>query len=135
MDENKIKQEQLKCWIIWGSMFSALFFYQFFLADGIPQGKDNGKPNQVFVWISLGFVLISSGIRWFIIPKEKEIAKILVLMIVGIALGEGAQLFQLFIIGKNYPETQLFIFFLSILCVAQFIPFYVLKKPTEKESY
>ena len=132
MDDNKIKQEQLSCWVIWGAMFSALFFYQFFLAHGIPQGKDDGKPNQVFFWMSIGVVLISSGIRWFLIPKEKEIAKMRMLMIVGLALGESAQLFQIFLIGKNYPETQLAIFILSVLCVAQFMPFYVLKKPIDE---
>ena len=52
----------------------------------------------------------------------------LVLMIAGLALAEAAQFFQIFLIGPNYPETQMSIFILSLVGVGQFAPIYLKTK-------
>ena len=55
-------------------------------------------------------------------------------MIMGIALAESALFYEIFLIGPEYPETQLSIFILSLLGVGQFAPIYVKKKDVESRS-
>lgn len=129
MNEN-FKAPPIIFWAIWGFMFTSIFIYQAFLGGGIPSGKDDGKPEQVFLIICICLIIVSSFIRWVLIPKQKDLAKLLPLMIIGLALGETVQFIQIFIIQKKFPETQLQFFLLGIICVAQYIPFYA-KNPVE----
>ncbi|EDY82574.1 hypothetical protein VDG1235_2197 [Verrucomicrobiia bacterium DG1235] len=48
-------------------------------------------------------------------------------MILGLALIDGAQIIQLFLIGNDFPQKQLIVFVLCIFGAAQFAPFYASK--------
>lgn len=132
--ENNFKNNAIAFWLIWFAMFSALFMYQFFLAFGIPSGKNVSEPPVIFMWIIGVSVLVASVIRWVIIPRQKNFQNLLHLMIVGLALSESIQFIQIFIVGKNYPETQLTFFAISILSVEQFIPFYANAKTLQNKQ-
>ncbi len=111
-------------WVIWSSMFLMLFVYQEFLDGGIQSGTNAESPDIPFQALCLGVILIATVIRWLIIPKVKDNGSLLLLMIIGISMAEAAQLFQIFLIGSEFPETKMSIFILSILGVGQFAPFY-----------
>jgi len=125
---NQKPNHPLVFWVIWIALFQSLFVYQYFLAGGLPSGEDKGNPDIIFLVLSIGVIVAATVIRWFLIPKAKDIQKLLILMIVGLALAEGAQFYQIFLIGPDYPETQMSIFILSVLGVGQFAPFYVKKQ-------
>ncbi|MDB4388798.1 hypothetical protein N9Z49_01960 [Akkermansiaceae bacterium] len=48
-------------------------------------------------------------------------------MVVGLALCEGSGIQQIFLLGKEYPDTQKLIFVLAVLGVVQFAPTYFKK--------
>lgn len=131
--ETKLKMNSIILWLIWLAIFLSLFLYQFLLGGGIPSGKNETEPPVVFMWIIGSEILIASFIRWVLIPKQVDNIKLLRLMIIGLALSESVQFIQIFVIGKNYPETQLSVFALSVFSVAQFIPLYA-KKEDPKEN-
>lgn len=114
--------------VFWILMLSSVFMYQYFLGNGIPQGENEGDPPIQFVTMSVGVILIATAVRWYWIPKKKELRNLLVLMIFGLAMAEVAQFYQIFLIGDQYPQTQLTIFILSILGVGQFAPIYAKKQ-------
>ena len=68
-----------------------------------------------------------SLIRWLVIPKLNDNLKLLRAMIVGLALCEGSGFMQIFLLGKEYPDTQKLIFVLAVLGVVQFAPTYFKK--------
>ncbi len=116
--------QALVLWIIWFAMLVSVFIFQFILGGGIPSGPDDGQPNTAILVLSIAVILIATMIRWFVIPRQTEADKLLVVMIVGIAFAESAQFFQLFLIGDAYPRTQLTLFVFSVLGIAQFAPVY-----------
>lgn len=131
--EAKLKMNAIILWLIWLAIFLSLFLYQFLLGGGIPSGKNETEPPIIFMWIIGIEILIASFIRWILIPKQDDNVKLLRLMIIGLALSESVQFIQIFVIGKNFPETQLSVFGISVLSVAQFIPLYA-KKENSNEN-
>ncbi len=125
---NQKPNHALVFWVIWIAIFLSLFTYQFILGGGIPRGENQGNPEIGFQALSVGVVLAATFIRWFLIPKAQDVQRMLVLMIAGLALAEAAQFFQIFLIGPNYPETQMSIFILSLVGVGQFAPIYLKTK-------
>ncbi len=122
-------------WVCWVAIFSSLFIYQFFLGRGIPQGENASEPiNTAFYGVCFGSILIATFIRWILIPKVKVIRQALVLFIIGIALSESVVFYEIFLIGPNYPETQMIFFILSVMSTFQFIPTFLnkSKKPVTK---
>ncbi len=120
----------LVLWVIWAAMLAALFKFQFFLGGGLPSGEDDGMADLPFLAMAIGALLASTAIRWIVLPRQKSEDAVLVTMIIGIALAESAQFFQLFLIGDAYPQTQLTIFVFAVLGVAQFVPIYAGKLQT-----
>ena len=49
----------------------------------------------------------SMGIRFLLIPKIADLAKLLPAMIIGLALAEGIGILGMFAISKDLPETQI----------------------------
>jgi hypothetical protein len=48
-------------------------------------------------------------------------------ILIGLALCEGSGFLQIFLLGKEYPDTQKLIFVLAVLGVVQFAPTYFKK--------
>lgn len=123
---------KLVFWIIWGTILVFIPFTQVFLGGGFPKGEDFGPPPSEFLTLALATIVASTFIRWYLLPRAPTAQKQLTTMVVGIALAESAQFFQLFLIGRNYPETQTVIFLLSLVGVAQFAPVYVKLEPESR---
>ena len=119
--------DQITAWVIWGAILMGLFFLQFFIGGGIPTGDEMENPPTVMSLICIAGVAIGTLIRWLVIPKLNDKPKLLRAMVVGLALSQGSGLMQIFLLGKEYPDTQKLIFVLAVLGVVQFAPTYFKK--------
>ncbi|MBT6166457.1 MAG: hypothetical protein HN570_03985 [Verrucomicrobia bacterium] len=126
-NETMRSPDQLIAWVIWGAILMGLFVLQFFIGGGIPTGDQMENPPTVMSLICIAGVAIGTLIRWLVIPKLNDNLKLLPAMIVGLALCESSGLLQMFLLGKEYPDTQKLIFVLAVLGVVQFAPTYFKK--------
>ncbi len=114
-------------WVIWATSFVLVFIHQFFIGGGIPSGETSGDSPMVFISSGIVAIVISTLIRWILIPKAKSVRKVLMLMIAGLALSGSVELFGINLIGSDFQKMQLIFFILSALGVFQFIPTYLCK--------
>ena len=126
-NETMRSTDQIIAWVIWGAILIGLFFLQFFIGGGIPTGDEMENPPTVMSLICIAGVAIGTLIRWLVIPKLNDKPKLLRAMVVGLALSQGSGLMQIFLLGKEYPDTQKLIFVLAVLGVVQFAPTYFKK--------
>ena len=126
-NETMRSPDQLIAWVICGAILMGLFILQFFIGGGIPTGDQMENPPTVMSLICIAGVAIGTLIRWLVIPKLNDNLKLLPAMIVGLALCESSGLLQMFLLGKEYPDTQKLIFVLAVLGVVQFAPTYFKK--------
>jgi hypothetical protein len=122
--------KKLVLWIIWFALTSSIVVYQFILGHGVPQGTN--EPTTAIhpmALVAVATIAMASLVRWLLIPRNREAGKLLVLMIVGLALSESAQLFGLFLIPSGQPETKLAIWILALLSALQFMPVYANERP------
>ena len=121
-NETMRSTDQIIAWVIWGAILIGLFFLQFFIGGGIPTGDEMENPPTVMSLICIACVAIGTLIRWLVIPKLNDNPKLLRAMVVGLALSQGSGLLQIFLLGKEYPDSQKLIFVLAVLGVVQFAP-------------
>ena len=126
-NETMRSPDQLIAWVIWGAILMGLFFLQFFIGGGIPTGDEMENPPTVMSLICIAGVAIGTLIRWLVIPKLNDKPKLLRAMVVGLALSQGSGVLQIFLLGKEYPDSQKLIFVLAVLGVVQFAPTYFKK--------
>ena len=75
--------------------------------------------------IALGQVLASMAVRWVVLPRLEDGRQLLAGMVVGMALAEGAQFSQIFLIGPGHPEIQRAVLVLAMLAGVQFFPWFL----------
>ena len=126
-NETMRSTEQITAWVIWGAILIGLFVVQFFIGGGIPTGDQMENPPTVMSLICIAGVAIGTLIRWLVIPKLNDKPKLLRAMLVGLALSQGSGVLQIFLLGKEYPDSQKLIFVLAVLGVVQFAPTYFKK--------
>ena len=123
--EHRTEPKTIVFWIIWACLFLAIIIIQYRYGGGIPEGEDAEDPiRAVFLALGYGDIFVATAIRWFLIPKTKSVDKLFVLLVIGLALSQAVEYYGLFLIGPNYPETQMVFFVLSLVCTLQFIPTY-----------
>ena len=126
-NETMRSTDQIIAWVIWGAILIGLFVLQFFIGGGIPTGDQMENPPTVMSLICIAGVAIGTLIRWLVIPKLNDKPKLLRAMVVGLALSQGSGVLQIFLLGKEYPDSQKLIFVLAVLGVVQFAPTYFKK--------
>lgn len=97
---------------------------QLFIGGGIPSGSNLREPPLLPLIIASILTVLSIAIRFILIPKATELVKLLPLMIIGLALAEGVGFMGLFLLTKDFPETQLIIFATSVICIILYAPVY-----------
>lgn len=138
LDRNK--QHALVMWIIWFAFLQSVFVVQIVLGKGLPKGENAVEPMAAWLWlICFGPLVVATIIRWLVIPKIERKQRQLVAMIVGMALAEGPVYFQLFLMGSDYPQNQVAVLMVAVVCLIQFAPSYAtpgydLTKKTELDS-
>src|SRR6478735_154976 len=116
--------QALVFWIIWFAILQGLVIQQFFIGGGIPKGVDQGNPPIQWLALAGGLAIAALVIRFSVIPRLKTIPQKLPAMIIGLALSEGIGLFGMFVVGKNFPETQQVFLVTAIACIVSFAPVY-----------
>jgi hypothetical protein len=69
-------------------------------------------------------VILATLLRWWVIPKLKDQKQMLSALIVGLALTEAPILFELFLIGSDYPQNQIVVLMVAVFSLIQFAPIY-----------
>ena len=124
-EDNKAKQYALVMWGIWFALLQSVFAIQLLIGEGLPKWENADDPMAVWLWVICFLpIVISTGIRWLVLPKQNARKKQLVLMIIGLALAEAPVYFQLFLLGDGYPQNQIAILMVAVVCLIQFAPSY-----------
>ena len=104
-------------WVIWLALLVGVVVIYVFLGRGpLPPPVSNPFPHL----IGLVPLFISILLRWLILPKQRDPAKVLVLFIVGAAMGEGCAILGIFLGGPFRDE----LFVLGALGIVQWMPLY-----------
>jgi hypothetical protein len=126
-DQSNNSPQKVTFWIIWLSVLAGMFFILFFAAGGWPSGDETKSDSRMLISISLSGVLISTIIRWLILPRISSAQSLLSTMIIGLAFAESTGILGLFLIESDFPGTQKMMFIASIVGVLQYIPTYTLQ--------
>jgi hypothetical protein len=119
------KQQALVMWIIWFVFLQMAFAYHFVLEDGFPSGDNAAEPMASWLWVlCLVPIILATIVRWWVIPKLKDQKQMLSALIVGLALTEAPILFELFLIGSDYPQNQIVVLMVAVFSLIQFAPIY-----------
>ena len=113
-------------WIVWGAFFYSLFMYRAFLSPADqPAADGTGLLAILFLAIPVAGAI---ALRWQVLPRLKNLSAILLVVILGSALGEMLIFFGLFL----FPEHVDLFFAASVLMIAQFIPIYLHQKTRDQ---
>lgn len=129
MDKQSPASQAVVFWVIWAFLLGSVLMYPFMLGEGIPAGSNADEPLSPLFWgLGLGSFFLAVIIRWLVLPRVVSLQAQLVPFVVGIAISETIVFYGLFLVGPEYPQTQLMFYILSFLGVAQFIPTFTLTK-------
>jgi len=119
------KQQAFVMWIIWFGFLQMAFAYHFVLEDGFPSGDNAAETMASWLWVlCLLPIILATIVRWWVIPKLKDQKQMLIALIVGLALTEAPILFELFLIGSDYPQNQIVVLMVAVFSLIQFAPIY-----------
>ncbi len=111
-------------WILWFASLTGLIAMQMTVGGGIPAGPDATKPETIHRLLPIGLATGALIIRFFVIPRFKELREKLPLMLVGLALAEAAGIYGFIAIDPSAGTTRLTVFLFSILCILASAPVY-----------
>ena len=112
-------------WIIWFAFLQSAFIYHFFVGDGFPEGDNVAEPMTLWLWaLCIVPVVLATVVRWVLVPKLTQQSHMLVAMVVGLGLTEVSIGLELFLIGADYPQSQIVVLMLAVLSLIQFAPIY-----------
>lgn len=119
------KQHAIVMWVIWFAFLQSAFVYHFFLGDGFPSGENAVEPMAAWIWVVCFVPLVlATIIRWLVLPELTLAVQQFVAMVVGLCLTEVAILFELFLVGADYPQYQIVVLMVAVLSLIQFAPSY-----------
>ena len=119
------KQQAFVMWIIWFVFLQMAFAYHFVLEDGFPSGDNAAETMASWLWVlCLLPIILATIVRWWVIPKLKDQKQMLIALIVGLGLTDAPILFELFLIGSDYPQNQIVVLMVAVFSLIQFAPIY-----------
>jgi hypothetical protein len=111
--------------VLWASLITGVIVIQMQLGGGIPTGKNvPGAGLHPILIVGLMEIAAACVVRWWFLPRTSHYQRQLVLMVIGMALGEGAAIMGVILVPRDLPETRLWILLLSLLAMLQFAPTY-----------
>ena len=116
-----IKQPPIVWWMIWGALLSGIFIIYFVVgsAGGAPR-TNAGSPDSPVWMVGFAPFVISTIIRWLILPRIRNFQAAFSLFIVGLAMGEAPCILGVF----AFPAHKAGLFALSVLGIVQFVPYF-----------
>jgi hypothetical protein len=106
-------------WLIWLGILGALVSVRIVVGDRAEELGAGGKSG-LLAYVGVGPLVLSTLLRWFVMPRMTERAQALVVFVVGVSLAEGCGLLGIFL-GGEHRDT---LFLLGIIGVAQWIPLF-----------
>ena len=121
-DDQKIKTRLIIWWSIWAATLTGLGMIYLLLVQGKPLPPASAENSLQGL---VGFVplFVSIVIRWLVLPRLTEPARVFVFFVAGVALAEACGLLGIFL-GGPYRDS---LFVLGVLGVTQYVPFYAKK--------
>ncbi|MFK7849455.1 MAG: hypothetical protein AB8D78_00630 [Akkermansiaceae bacterium] len=111
-------------WIIWFAIFNGLFVIQFFAAGGFPSGSNEGDVPLWSIAVPAVLLVAAVAVRFLVIPRLMKLTALLPAMVIGLAFSEGIGILGMFAVGKEFPETRLALFVVSVCAVLMYAPIY-----------
>jgi heme/copper-type cytochrome/quinol oxidase subunit 4 len=119
------KQHAIIMWVIWLAFLQSVFVVQILIGKGLPEGENAQEPMALWIWIvCFAPLIVSTVIRWLVIPKIEVKRKQLVALLIGMGLAEVPVYFQLFLMGPDYPQNQIAVLMVAVVCLIQHAPSY-----------
>lgn len=115
---HQAKSQLVVWWALWATFQTGIFFFYFFLG-GMKPAPEAGS-NSIAWLAGVAPFVISTLIRWLILPRTTQAQSALVLFVLGIALAEACCFLGLFI----FPDHKLELFILSFLGILQYVPIF-----------
>lgn len=118
-EAQRVKTKLIVWWMIWATILVGLGVIYFVIA----QNKPLPPPSSAELFTNIvGFIplFLSVIIRWLVLPRYSDPMRAFVMFIVGLSLAEACGLLGIFI-GGGYRDA---LFFLGVLGVLQYAPFY-----------
>lgn len=112
------KQQLLVWWVLWAAFQIGIFFLYFFLSR--PASAAAPSVESLPWVIGAVPVFLSAILRWIVLPRFRDAVSALPIFLIGIALAEATCFLGLFL----FPAHQRDLFILSVLGIAQFVPFF-----------
>lgn len=110
-------------WFIWVAILCGVISYQVFLGNEHRTLATFAFPDDSFALGALLLpLIISVGIRWFLIPFLRHPLLVLIPFILGIAIAESLSFYGLFLFAGQYNSI---FFYASLLAVLQFCPYFI----------
>ncbi len=116
---NEAKQPLAIWWVSWAAFLGGVFAIYHFLdnAAAQPQAPSGDSP----IWLAgLAPFVVSTIIRWLVLPRARSVQAAFPLFILGIASAEAMCFLGLFI----FPAHKQGLFVLSVLGMLQFVPYF-----------
>lgn len=129
------RPQQMVLWFLWLSMLNAIVLYPFLLGAGLPRGVDVGGGVHPVLLVALAQLAVATALRWLLIPRAQTTGRVLVLMVLGLALSESAELYGLFLVPADRPETKLWLWGLALAGALQFAPVYARPAPASASPF
>jgi hypothetical protein len=101
-------------WLIWAAIATGLIGLSIFVPA-------SSKPGIAALrYAPLVPLLLSSGLRWLVLPRVNDGTRAFPIFVVGLALAEGSAVLGLFLV----PELRTTYVALGLLCVGLYAPTY-----------
>lgn len=114
---NESKQQWIVWWVLWAAILTGMFVIYHFLGGTAAPSRSPSLDS--LSWLAgLAPFVISSIIRWVVLPRIRNAQAALVLFIFGLAMSEATCFLGLFI----FPAHKQALFALSVLGILQFVP-------------
>lgn len=102
-------------WIVWFALIVGVT-----VVYNVIQPSPSQSLNETLRYLPIMPLLLSSIVRWFILPRAKHAGQAFAMFIVGLALAEGCAILGLFLV----PDMKATYLCLGLLGIAQFIPLF-----------
>lgn len=108
-----------------GAILQGLFIIQIFAVGGFPSGVNEGEPDPFLHYAFAVPAFLAVGMRFFVLPRINGIERQIPAMVVALFLAEGTGIMGMFVVGKQFGQTQLILFVLSVVAVLSLAPIYI----------
>lgn len=114
------KKKVIIWWVLWLAILQGMILIYFILGRSAPSPQIHASP-EVMRWaLLLGPLLISTFLRWGLLPRARNAGAALPLFIMGLALAESICMFGVLM----FPQHKQEFFVTSLIGIFQYLPYF-----------